>query len=125
MTHSSRFDELLEAARDGRLTRRHVLARATALGLSAPAISMLIAACGGDDDDDDDDGDTGGGADPTATSAEAEPTEADDDDDAEPTEADDDDPEPTATEADDSASGEGVVGGTLRIAQIGEPATLD
>jgi peptide/nickel transport system substrate-binding protein len=125
MDRSSRFDDLLEAARTGRLTRRNVLARATALGLSATAISTLIAACGGDDDDDDDDDDDGGGGepDPTATGAEAEPTEADDEE-AEPTEADDEEAEPTAAD-DDGETDEGVRGGTLRIAQIGEPSTLD
>jgi peptide/nickel transport system substrate-binding protein len=46
-----------------RLTRRDVLRRGVALGLSAPLISALLAACGGDDDDDDDGGTTA----PTAT----------------------------------------------------------
>jgi ribose transport system substrate-binding protein len=40
-----------------RLTRRQVLVRAVALGLSLPAISWLLAACGGDDDDDSGSGD--------------------------------------------------------------------
>lgn len=133
----SRFEELLEAARSGRLTRRQVLGRAAALGLSGAAVSMLLAACGGDDDDDDDGADT----EPTATSAEAAeptateageeedaPTEAEDDED-EPTEADDGEPteadaEPTAAE-EETDFGAGVRGGTLRVAQIGEPATLD
>src|SRR5688572_26475892 len=42
------------------ITRREFLRRATAAGLSASTISMILAACGGDDDDDDD---------PTATAA--------------------------------------------------------
>ena len=37
----------------GRLSRRQVLRRAAVLGLSAPVIGTLLAACGGDDDDDD------------------------------------------------------------------------
>jgi len=45
------FRQLFEAAQARRLTRRQVMQRALALGLSLPAISWLIAACGGDDDD--------------------------------------------------------------------------
>ena len=114
MTRSQRFEELLEAARGNLLSRRQVLGRAAALGLSAPAISALLAACGGDDDDDDDGGDSGGGGgsedEPTATS-----------------EGGDSDGEATATGAggDGANAGDGVRGGTLRIAQIGEPSTLD
>lgn len=135
----SHFEELLEAAQRGRLTRRQALGRAAALGLSGAAVSMLLAACGGDDDDDDDDagGDSAptptsaGAAEPTATEADAEeePTEAEDGE-AEPTEADEEEPteadeeEPTAADEETDA-GEGVRGGTLRVAQIGEPATLD
>ncbi|MCX7623912.1 MAG: ABC transporter substrate-binding protein, partial [Thermomicrobium sp.] len=37
---------LLLAARSGRLTRRQILSRGLALGLSAPAIMALLAACG-------------------------------------------------------------------------------
>lgn len=64
-----------------RLNRRDVLKRATVLGLSAPVIATLLAACGDDDDDDE----------PTATTAPAEPTEAEE----EPTEAEE---EPTEAE---------------------------
>ncbi|HLI51547.1 MAG TPA: peptide ABC transporter substrate-binding protein, partial [Thermomicrobiaceae bacterium] len=38
---------LAEAARGGKLSRREVLKRAVAFGLSAPAIAALLAACGG------------------------------------------------------------------------------
>ncbi|HEU5424222.1 MAG TPA: peptide ABC transporter substrate-binding protein [Nitrolancea sp.] len=41
------FEALLAAARARRLTRRQVLVRGAALGLSAPAIAALLAACGG------------------------------------------------------------------------------
>jgi peptide/nickel transport system substrate-binding protein len=47
------------------LSRRSVLQRAMVLGLSAPVIAGLLAACGGDDDDDDT---------PTATTGAAEST---------------------------------------------------
>ncbi len=53
----------------GRLSRRSVLRRSLALGLSAPVVAGLLAACGGDDDDDGDTEPTvgGGGAAATAT----------------------------------------------------------
>ena len=59
------LDELWDQISRGAINRRDVLRRALALGLSAPVIAGLLAACGGDDDDDDDD------------DTEAEPTEAD------------------------------------------------
>ncbi|HLI52587.1 MAG TPA: peptide ABC transporter substrate-binding protein, partial [Thermomicrobiaceae bacterium] len=40
------FGDLLAAASRGKLSRRSVLRRAVALGLSAPAISAILAACG-------------------------------------------------------------------------------
>ncbi|HET9014911.1 MAG TPA: peptide ABC transporter substrate-binding protein [Thermomicrobiaceae bacterium] len=45
--HPSSPASLARAAAAGNLTRRQVLARAAALGLSAPAIASLLAACGG------------------------------------------------------------------------------
>lgn len=44
-------NELWLAVQSARLSRRAVLKRATALGLSAPTIAALLAACGGDDDE--------------------------------------------------------------------------
>jgi peptide/nickel transport system substrate-binding protein len=52
------FLELIVGARLGRLTRRQVLQRGLALGLSTPVIMGLLSACGGDDDEDDDSGTT-------------------------------------------------------------------
>lgn len=46
------LDALREEIVARRLSRRDVLQRAMALGLSAPVIAGLLAACGGDDDDD-------------------------------------------------------------------------
>lgn len=72
--------ELLAGALEGRFSRREVMRRAMALGLSAPIIASILAACGDDDDDDDD---TGGDDAPTATQAEtddAETPEPDEDD---------------------------------------------
>jgi basic membrane protein A len=43
---------LVEDVRAGRITRRQLVQRASILGLSLPAIGLLLAACGGDDDDD-------------------------------------------------------------------------
>lgn len=49
------MDQQLELLKDealtGRLSRRSVLKRSMALGLSAPVIASLLAACGGDEDE--------------------------------------------------------------------------
>lgn len=42
------FDELLAQAQGGRLTRRQLLVRAVALGLTTSSIGAILAACGGD-----------------------------------------------------------------------------
>lgn len=89
----SGLEELRAEILGGRLNRRDVLRRSLALGLSAPVIASLLAACGDDDDDDDDD-DTGQAEDPTPTEAadqEPEPTE-------EPDEEPTDEEEPTQEE---------------------------
>lgn len=84
------LDELREEVLQGRLDRRTVLRRSLALGLSAPVIASLLAACGDDDDDDDDTGQT---EDPTPTEAvEEEPTEEAEE---EPTEEATEEEEPT------------------------------
>lgn len=69
----SKLEMLRAEVLEGRLSRRAVLKRATALGLSAPVIASLLAACGGDDDDTSPTATSGSGA-ATATSAPAEPT---------------------------------------------------
>lgn len=47
----SSLERLRASISAGELSRRDVLRRAMGLGLSAPAITALLAACGGDDDD--------------------------------------------------------------------------
>ncbi|CAN5801895.1 ABC transporter substrate-binding protein [soil metagenome] len=86
---ATRFSERFAAVN---MDRRMMLKLVGAAG-GTVGVSAFLAACGGDDDDDDDD--TGG----------ADPTEAPDTDDDEPTatEADDDEPEPT--ESDDMGGG--------------------
>jgi peptide/nickel transport system substrate-binding protein len=91
--NDDRVGQLIDQATKLRWNRRQILKRAAILGLSAPAISAVLAACGGGDDDDDDS--------PTATSAApADATEAPDEGEATPeaeeTEATDGG-EPTAT----------------------------
>jgi peptide/nickel transport system substrate-binding protein len=120
MSSDSRLDEGLEAglARlmigpgGRRLSRRALLQRGLALGLSVPALAALLAACG-DDDDGDDDGGSGGGE-ATATSADGDATEPEDD-------AGDD-----ATEEDaEGGAGTPINGGTLTLIQTGSIPDLD
>lgn len=131
MKHSVQFDELLSAAESGLWTRRTLLKRAIALGLSAPAIAALLAACETDDEDTDTDEEVDdeedGADDEPADETEGEDEDPDDvdetDDDEDSDEEDDDeDDEEDEEPADD---GEGQYGGRLRVAAIGEPATLD
>jgi peptide/nickel transport system substrate-binding protein len=86
---------LLEAAYRGRLSRRAVLKRAVALGLSVPAVTALMAACGSDGSTATT-GSGGAGAASTAAGGAASP-----------------------------APNQGTKGGTLKIAMVGEPPTLD
>ncbi len=73
------LEKLREDVFAGRLNRRAVLKRGLALGLSAPVIAGLLAACGGDDDDDEATATTEGSgqSDATETMGEEEPTEED------------------------------------------------
>ena len=120
-------EEFLDAAYAGKLNRRDVLRRGVGLGLSAPALAALLAACGGDDDDKDQADpttaplDQGSGA--TATTAEAESTTPESSDssttaEATSTPAPADDPTPTA---DDS----GEHGGSLNILWWQAPVLLN
>ena len=64
------LDELRKDILNRRVSRRDTLKRAMALGLSAPVIAGLLAACGGDDDDD--------STEPAATAPSAQGTTAPD-----------------------------------------------
>ena len=79
--NNSRLDLLREEILNGKLNRRAVLKRAMVMGLSAPVIAGLLAACGGDDDDGGDD--TPDATNTTATGG-GEATEAPDDEEASP-----------------------------------------
>ncbi len=114
MDEKNEVMSLYEAAIQGNLSRRTMMKRAMALGLSASVTASLLAACGSDDDEADtgeptESGTGTGGTTPEATEDDAEPTTAEGEDD----------------ESTEEPAGEGVRGGTLRIAMIGEPATFD
>ncbi len=70
--------EVMEAYQQGRISRRSFIHRGTIIGLSAPTMAAVLAACGGDDDTADESGDdaTAGGsdADTDTTAAAGEPT---------------------------------------------------
>lgn len=77
--HPTRSERSLAAERliDGRMSRRDLLQRAFALGLSAPVIAGLLAACGGDDTPDATNTTTGGdAASPTSAGGQTSPTSA-------------------------------------------------
>ncbi len=127
------IEELRRQIEAGYLTRRDVLRRAVVLGLSAPAIATLLAACGGDDDDDDDsagastedaateeDSGTSEDAteDETSTDAAGEATEAE-------TESAGTETEAAATEEDEAASGDRGGGGVLNLLWWQAPTILN
>jgi len=130
-----RIQYLIDAATSRQLSRRAVLKRATALGLSAPVIAGLLAACGGDDGEDNEETPaaasttgttdeatattgTGGAATSAATTAtDSSPTTAS------PAATEPAEPEATATIAEDV--GERGGGGILRILWWQAPIVLN
>ena len=105
------------------LTRRSLLIRGAALGLSVPVLGGLLAACG-DDDDDDDDGDE----EPTEATGGGDPTEAEEDgeeEEEEPTEPEEE--EEGGEDGDDpnASGGEPVMGGRIVVANASQPTSLD
>ena len=117
MAHNGNTDALYDEIIAGRLTRRTLLKRAALLGLSAPIISGLLAACGGDDDDED----------PTEPAAESttEPAGSTESPASGASSPEADATEPAGSTEPPAASGEGVFGGRLRVAGTGQPAGLD
>lgn len=113
MSSSNQVDELLQLASTGTLSRRSVLKRGLALGLTAPALAALLAACGDDD------------ADPTPTQAPAGGDDSDDQD-SESEGGDDagDDEETEAPEEGGESAGRGK-GDTLRLLFWQAPTILN
>ncbi len=98
MDEQRAVDELYRAIMRGRMSRRDVLRRATALGLAAPTVAALLAACGGNAATQAPSSTNGSTASAGATTSGAAPT---------------------------ANTASGVKGGTLKVAIIGEPPTLD
>lgn len=86
--HDESVGQLIEEATKRKWNRRQILKRAAVLGLSAPAIAAVLAACGDDDDDNGEEATsppgttaapsgspaTSGGASPTSGGTQASPT---------------------------------------------------
>lgn len=116
MNLRSLFDSSIGTSID----RRQLLKRGGVLALSVPLFGSLLAACGSDDDDEPTPGSSGSSdASPTDADAADEATEASTEEDTEDT------PEETAEDGAADDAGEGVYGGTVNVALIGEPDTLD
>lgn len=110
---------LRQAIAAGNLSRRAVLRKSLALGLSAPIVAGLLSACGGDDDDDDSSPADGAGMPTGAPAPTVEQTPTEEDSAADDATATDEAPaasavadasvEPTATEGgtDDQKGGSG------------------
>jgi peptide/nickel transport system substrate-binding protein len=102
------LERLRTDALSGSLSRRALLKRAAVLGMSLPAISALLAACGDDDDDDTDD---------------AAPVAPDDDDADEP--EPDDDEAPDEPDDEDDEPDDVVSGGTINFGLLRDPIAFD
>ncbi len=120
--------ELMESLRTNYMTRRQLIRRSAVAGLALPAVSTLLAACEVDDDDDDVDDvdDDEPAAEPDDDEEDEIEVEPDDDevedvDDDEPVDDTDDDVDDEDEEVDDDDR----YGGTLNMAAIGEPPSLD
>ncbi len=119
-----RIGRLIDEATKLRWSRRQILKRAAVLGLSAPAISAVLAACGGGDDDDDDVSPTNTAAAPAGSTEspdeEASP-EASPEGDA--TEAPGDEPTPTTSGGTTPGGSGGIINmnTTLGDSGIGNP----
>jgi peptide/nickel transport system substrate-binding protein len=111
----------------GQLSRRAVLKRAMVMGLSAPVIAGLLAACGGDDDEGDDAPDA-----TNTTASAAQPTEAPEEEEeeespeADATEApEEEEAEPTATTQAAAPPAEAGGGGLLKLLWWQAPTILN
>ncbi len=115
------FEDSLDGSLNGRTSRRLLLKRSVALGLSAPVVAGLLAACGGDDEED---APAGGSDASTPSTSDANTPEAE----SEPTTAADDgsDEEEATPEGDASSSdGEAAAGtGSIIVADGTEPESL-
>jgi len=115
------LDELVSELADKRLKRRDVLKRGLALGLSAPVIAGLLAACGGDDEETSEPAattDTGGSAtEPAGETPEAEATEGGTESESSP--------EAEATQAETGGGGGRGKGDLLRLLVWQAPTILN
>ncbi|HYI15416.1 MAG TPA: ABC transporter substrate-binding protein, partial [Thermomicrobiales bacterium] len=126
---SSKLDLLRDQILTGQLSRRDVLKRAMLMGLSAPVIAGLLAACGSDDDEGDD------APDPTNTTASAaQATEAPEEEEeegspeADATEApeeEEEEAEPTATTQAAAPPAEAGGGGLIKLLWWQAPTILN
>ncbi|MDQ3549563.1 MAG: ABC transporter substrate-binding protein [Chloroflexota bacterium] len=122
---------LREDVLHGTLNRRDVLKRGAMLGLSAPVIAGLLAACGDDDEDVSTDTPDAtntagtGGAQSTTSTDEAEPTETEGAEGTEAPEGDDSEPTGTAAEGSEEPAGERGGGGHLRLLYWQAPVIMN
>lgn len=131
MNLQTTIETLRQEALFGRLNRRQMLIRATQLGLSAPIIAGLLAACGGDDDEEPTAAegqaaatDTTAAGEPTNTTEAAAPTDAAESDEPTATEETASESSETPTAGETSGTGRGA-GGTLRILNWQAPTNLN
>jgi peptide/nickel transport system substrate-binding protein len=115
------YNHLFRLALTGRISRRDLIRRAGAVGISAGMLAPLLAACG-DEDVPDATVPAAPGADPTATPAAGTTPATGATEEPEGTEEPEDTPEPETTPAD---AGTGTRGGIMNVALNSDLTTMD
>jgi len=109
------FTRLRTDVRAGRLSRRQVLKRGAALGLSAPLLAGLLAACGGDEDEEPTTAPAEATTAPTGDATKAPEESATEEPKASPTEAEGEATKEPVAEATEPPAAEAGGGGQLRL----------
>jgi len=109
------FTRLRTDVRAGRLNRRQVLKRGAALGLSAPLLAGLLAACGGDEDEEPTTAPAEATTAPTGDATKAPEESATEEPKASPTEAEGEATKEPVAEATEPPAAEAGGGGQLRL----------
>jgi peptide/nickel transport system substrate-binding protein len=129
MEESTSLKKVLNQLTEEQISRRKLIQRAGLFAAAATSISTLLAACADDDDPVDDEDVAAEEPEDTDDSEEVEEEVEEETDDAaevddESTEEDDPDDD-ESTEEDDPGDDDGIYGGTLRVALLGEPPRID
>lgn len=124
-SHYRKLQESMDHIQGSQLTRRQLLKRAAATALAVPTVSALLAACAEDVEDDAEDDETDDTEVAATEQEDEEQAEEEPEDEESPEEEPEEEAEETTEEEGDDQPEDERYGGTLNVATIGEPPTLD